>query len=223
MDIPVLFADARFVVLNKPAGLPVHAGPSGGASVEDSFPQLSKRRDGPWLAHRLDADTAGCLVVALRKAALLAAQAEFAAGRARKIYWAIVQGSPAAAHGTIDLPLLKHQTRTGWTMIVDPKGQTAITGWRVLGRGDGHTWLELVPRTGRTHQLRVHCAHQGWPILGDALYGTGTNLHLLARSITLDLDPVLTATAPPPAAMHPALAACGWTTSSPAVPPHRSG
>ena len=69
---PVLFRDERFVVLDKPAGLPVHPGPRGGASVEDFFPRLSRRKDGPWLAHRLDADTAGCLVVALRRAALLA-------------------------------------------------------------------------------------------------------------------------------------------------------
>src|SRR6185437_5112995 len=90
MDLPILFRDARFVVLDKPAGLPVHAGPRGGASVEDAFPALSRRKDGPWLAHRLDADTAGCLVVALRRAALHAAQAAFAAGLAEKTYWAVV-------------------------------------------------------------------------------------------------------------------------------------
>ena len=67
---PILFRDERFVVLDKPAGLPVHPGPRGGASVEDWFPRLSRRRDGPWLAHRLDADTAGCLLVALRRPAL---------------------------------------------------------------------------------------------------------------------------------------------------------
>ncbi len=86
---PILFRDQRFVVLDKPAGLPVHAGPRGGASVEDWFPALSRRKDGPWLVHRLDADTAGCLIVALRYSALRAAQAEFAAGRAHKIYWAV--------------------------------------------------------------------------------------------------------------------------------------
>ena len=73
MNIPILFQDARFVVLNKPAGLPVHPGRAGGPSVEDSFAQLSRRADGPWLAHRLDADTSGCLVIALRRAALLEA------------------------------------------------------------------------------------------------------------------------------------------------------
>ena len=92
MDPSILFQDQRFVVLDKPAGLPVHAGPSGGRSVEDWFPLLSRRKDGPWLAHRLDADTAGCLVIALRRAALLAAQAAFASGGVRKTYWAVVAG-----------------------------------------------------------------------------------------------------------------------------------
>jgi len=210
LDIPILFADPHFVVLNKPAGLAVHPGPAGGPSVEDWFPALSKRRDGPWLAHRLDADTAGCLVVALRKAALIAAQAEFAAHRAHKIYWAVVEGEPATESGTIALPLLKRQDRTGWRMVVDPAGQASVTDWRVLGRAPGRAWLELSPRTGRTHQLRVHCAHEGWPILGDPLYGTGDSLHLLARSIRLDLTPPLEATAPPPQAMLKALVACGY-------------
>src|SRR5690242_9009975 len=97
----LLFRNERFVVIDKPAGLPVHPGPSGGRSVEDWFPLLSRRRDGPWLAHRLDADTAGCLVIALRKAALLAAQALFASGAARKTYWAVVRGEMADDSGTI--------------------------------------------------------------------------------------------------------------------------
>ena len=93
---PILFRDDRYVVLDKPPGLPVHPGPRGGPSVEDWFPLLSQRKSGPWLAHRLDADTSGCLLVALRRSALLAAQAEFAAGRVRKTYWAVVRGSPSA-------------------------------------------------------------------------------------------------------------------------------
>jgi tRNA pseudouridine32 synthase/23S rRNA pseudouridine746 synthase len=214
VTLPILFADSHFVVLNKPAGLAVHPGPSGGPSVEDWFPLLSRRRDGPWLAHRLDADTAGCLVVALRKAALLAAQAMFAEGRAQKLYWAVVEGGPDAAEGVIDAPLIKRRNRMGWRMAVDPAGQPSVTQWRVLGRGGGRTWLELTPRSGRTHQLRVHCAHRGWPMLGDPLYGTGDDLHLLARQIRLELTPVLQAIAPPPPAMQAALIACGWGPGS---------
>jgi tRNA pseudouridine32 synthase/23S rRNA pseudouridine746 synthase len=133
MDIPILFLDQRFVVLDKPAGLAVHPGPRGGASVEDVFPRLSRRKDGPWLAHRLDADTAGCLVVALRKAALIAAQAEFTAGRVEKTYWAVCAGGPVAESGTIEAPLLRRSDKAGWRMVADAGGQAARTDWRVLG------------------------------------------------------------------------------------------
>ncbi len=208
---PILFRDSRFVVLNKPAGLKVHAGPGGGPSVEDYFPALTLRRDGPWLAHRLDADTSGCLVVALRRAALLAAQAAFAAGQAHKTYWAVVQGNLSPQTGTISLPLSRHTTKTGWRMRADASGQAAITDWQILGEAGGLTWLELTPHTGRTHQLRVHCAAMGCPILGDVIYGERTGaMHLLARSIALDLDPPVAAVAPPPAFMQTALTACGW-------------
>jgi tRNA pseudouridine32 synthase/23S rRNA pseudouridine746 synthase len=258
-DPPILFRDQRFVVLDKPAGLPVHPGPRGGPSVEDWFPSLSRRKDGPWLAHRLDADTAGCLVIALRKAALIAAQAAFAEGRARKSYWAVVSGGPVEDAGTVDAPLARRDGKAGWRMAPDPSGHRAVTDWRVLGRVDGLAWLELHPHTGRTHQIRVHCALLGCPILGDPVYGESrvdgknkdkslpfplregvgargrnrTNsadatplpepppqggratfiispLHLLARSISLPLDPPLTATAEPPTHMWDALAGCGW-------------
>jgi tRNA pseudouridine32 synthase/23S rRNA pseudouridine746 synthase len=250
-DPPILFRDQRFVVLDKPAGLPVHPGPKGGKSVEDWFPLLSRRKDGPWLAHRLDADTAGCLVIALRKAALIAAQAAFAEGGAEKTYWAVVADGPVADAGTVDAPLARRDAKAGWRMTVDPSGQRAVTDWRVLGRAEGLTWLELHPHTGRTHQIRVHCALLECPILGDPIYGanrmdgkgkknrslplwegaggrgricsdhaaapplpqtfTDAPLHLLARSISLPLDPPLAATAEPPPHMHAALARCGWT------------
>jgi tRNA pseudouridine32 synthase/23S rRNA pseudouridine746 synthase len=216
MNIPILLATPHFVVLNKPAGLAVHPGPAGGPSVEDVFAQLSKRREGPWLAHRLDADTAGCLVVGLRKASLLAAQAAFAEGRVSKTYWAVVAGEPKAESGFIDAPILKRSTKKNWRMVADPAGQAARTSWKVLGRGDGLTWLALSPHTGRTHQIRVHCAHAGWPILGDALYGeAGPGLHLLARSIVVPVETTISATAPPPPHMHAALASCGWMPTNP--------
>ena len=211
MDIPILFRDARFVVLDKPAGLAVHAGPGGGASVEDIFPGLSRRRDGPWLAHRLDADTAGCLVVALRRAALHAAQAVFAGGQVEKTYWAVVRGVPAGEAGVVDVPLRRHSDPRGWRMLAGPGGQQAVSEWRLLGRGEANSWLEVRPRTGRTHQVRVHCATLGCPVLGDAMYGGGTGrLHLLARAIRLPLDPPVAAVAPVPEHMRAALGACRW-------------
>ena len=208
---PILFRDDRFVVLDKPPGLPVHPGRRGGRTVEDWFPLLSRRKDGPWLVHRLDADTSGCLVVALRRAALIAAQAEFAAGRARKTYWAVVRGAPPTASGTIDAPLRRHSSPSGWRMVSDAAGQRTVTDWRLCGHAGDIAWLELFPRTGRTHQVRVHCALLGCPVLGDPVYGDGSGrLHLLSRAIALALDPPLAATATPPSHMRDALAACGW-------------
>jgi tRNA pseudouridine32 synthase/23S rRNA pseudouridine746 synthase len=215
-DYPtILFRDQRFVVLDKPAGLPVHAGPSGARSVEDWFRVLSRRKDGPWLAHRLDADTAGCLVVALRRSPLLAAQASFASGEVRKTYWAIVRGQVSGDHGTVTAPLRRVISPRGWYMMVDERcGQPAVTDWQVRGRGNGTTWLELRPRTGRTHQIRVHCTALGTPIVGDERYGTtGGGLHLLARSIHLPLDPPVDATANPPPHMLAALKECGFRGS----------
>jgi tRNA pseudouridine32 synthase/23S rRNA pseudouridine746 synthase len=203
---PLLFRDDQFVVLNKPAGLAVHPGPRGGRSVEDWFPLLSRRRHGPWLVHRLDADTAGCLLVALRRTALIAAQKEFAAGRARKTYWAIVRGTPALSSGTVNAPLLRQSTSNGWRMVVDPSGKQALTDWRMMGTVGELSWLELSPRTGRTHQVRVHCSVLGCSVLGDPIYGDADGpLNLLARSIALDLDPPVAATAPVPEHMRATL------------------
>jgi tRNA pseudouridine32 synthase/23S rRNA pseudouridine746 synthase len=235
VNLPILFSDDRFVVIDKPAGLPVHPGRGGqgsmgGPSVEDIFPALSRRRTGPWLAHRLDTDTAGCLVIALRRAPLLLAQAAFAAGTVAKTYWAVVAGTPAAPAGTIRTRLAKRQDGRAWRMAVAADGQDAVTDWRLRGTAGGTSWLECRPRTGRTHQIRVHCAHLGHPILGDPVYsdpvyadpvyadpvygGGNGRLMLLARAISLPLDPPVAAVAPPPEHMRAALRACGWDASA---------
>ena len=172
----LLYRDGLILVLDKPAGIPVHRGPKGGASLEDDFDAL---RFGlprnPALAHRLDRDTAGCLVLGRHHKALEKLGLLFKQGRVAKTYWAIVVGSPGAPSGVIDLALGRLDDSRGWWMSVDPDGQKARTLWRVRGRsvrgGAPVAWLELEPQTGRTHQLRVHCASQGWPILGDAIYG----------------------------------------------------
>ncbi len=203
-----LFRDNRIVIINKPAGLPVHAGPAGRSSVEDLFPLLTRRKHGPWLAHRLDADTSGCLAIALTKTALIATQQAFAQGRVRKTYWALVAGTPTTTSGQIDTPLAKRTTQTGWRMHPGPSGDPARTAWRLLATHAGISLLELHPATGRTHQIRVHCALLGCPILGDPIYAPANTpagqpesratLALLARALHLPLDPPISAQAPIP-------------------------
>ncbi|MES2712926.1 MAG: RNA pseudouridine synthase [Pseudomonadota bacterium] len=209
----VLYQDAAVIIIDKPAGVAVSRGREGLPSVEDWLEELRRgKRHLPQPAHRLDAETAGCLALGRTKPAMAALGALFAGRAVEKTYWAVVVGGPQAAAGMIDAPLLKVSSKAaGWRMVVDPRGQPALTRWRVLGRGEGLAWLELTPETGRTHQLRVHCTTQGFPILGDAMYGTAHpgGLHLLARRLAFTLETRIEAEAPVPAAMRPALARCG--------------
>lgn len=217
----VLYRDGLVLVIDKPAGLPVHAGPGGGANLEDLFGAL---RYGlprpPALAHRLDRDTSGCLVLGRHRKALSRLGRLFAAGNVEKTYWAVVAGRPEAESGRVEAPLLKVSRKGGgWRVVVDPAGQRAVTDWRLRGVGDGLAWLELRPRTGRTHQVRVHCATLGCSILGDPAYGGGAAqaavpLHLHARAITVPLNPngpPISVCAPVPAHMRAALRLCGFT------------
>ncbi|MBV1834865.1 RluA family pseudouridine synthase [Novacetimonas pomaceti] len=227
LPFPVLFRDRHFIVIDKPAGLPAHPGRDGGPSVEDAFALMSRHRNGPWLAHRLDRDTSGCLLVALRKQALVAAQSCFANGEATKVYWAITHGHPPGAHGVIDAPLLRREGRGGWRIETDPRGQAARTAWRCLARGhmpDGSpaSWLELRLGTGRTHQARVHCATLGCPVMGDGQYGPadGKSLHLMSRELHLPLAPSIHAVAAPPPHMRHSAAQAGWDLDQQPSPPH---
>jgi tRNA pseudouridine32 synthase/23S rRNA pseudouridine746 synthase len=217
----LLYRDALMLVLDKPAGIAVHRGPKGGESLEDRFDAL---RFGlprpPALAHRLDRETSGCLVLGRHRKALARLGQLFKSGRIGKTYWAVVAGGPPADDGRIDLPLGRKDATRGWWMKHDPQGQPAKTTWRVLGReGDRLAWLALEPHTGRTHQLRVHCAAAGWPIVGDGIYGDaprsgGGGLQLHAREVVVplyDRRPPIRAVAPVPAHMREWLSRCGWT------------
>jgi tRNA pseudouridine32 synthase/23S rRNA pseudouridine746 synthase len=215
----ILFRDRRFLIIDKPAGMPVHQDRAGSVNVEDFFDAWRQGKAGPWLAHRLDRDTAGCLVIALKKSALVEAQRLFAAGLVQKTYWAMVSGTPAEPEGEIDQPLVKLTTGRSWKMVPADCGpaadaSAARTSWRLSGNGPGFSWLELYPHTGRTHQLRAHCAALGHPILGDAVYGGGRGpLCLFSRAIMLPLDPPAGATAPVPPHMQAMLKSLGWTDS----------
>ncbi len=201
--IEILFQDDRALVVNKPAGLPVYAGRAGGPSIEDGFPAWRRGKTGPWAAHRLDQDTAGCLLIARKKAFLLEAQAMMAeGGKAEKIYWAGLRGVPDGPAGEIDAPLKKLTQGKSWRMAVQAQGAPARTSWRLLGTQGGNALVEFTLLTGRTHQIRAHAAHLGHPVLGDPVYGDGQGkMCLLARRLALPLTPAIDATAPPPAHM----------------------
>jgi tRNA pseudouridine32 synthase/23S rRNA pseudouridine746 synthase len=217
----LLYRDGLMLVIDKPAGFAVHKGPKGGESLEDHFDALRfglPRR--PALAHRLDRDTSGCLVLGRHRKALAELGRLFKGGRIGKIYWAVVEGGPAETEGRIDLPLGRLDETRGWWMKPDPQGQPAMTAWTVMGRSNppGLAWLALEPLTGRTHQLRVHCAAMGWPIVGDTIYGNapragGPPLHLHAREIVVPLyknKPPISVSAPVPLPVQERLYACGW-------------
>jgi tRNA pseudouridine32 synthase/23S rRNA pseudouridine746 synthase/23S rRNA pseudouridine1911/1915/1917 synthase len=213
----VLYRDGLVVVIDKPAGIAVHPGPGGGPDLESGFGQL---RFGfpqpPALAHRLDRDTSGCLVLGRHPKALRRLGALFAGGQIEKIYWAVVEGGPAEPDGRIETGLKKLSRGTGWRVIIDAGGQTAITEYRLRGVAHNRSWLELRPRTGRTHQLRVHCAALGCAVVGDSIYGSAApteRLQLYARSITLPLYPArppVEITAPVPPHMVAVLRKLGW-------------
>ena len=214
----VLHRDGLMLVIDKPAGIPVHAGSGGGDNLEKHFAALryGLPRD-PALAHRLDRDTSGCLVLGRHRKALAKLGRLFAQGLVRKTYWAIVSGAPESGSGRCEARLAKKNAQRGWHMMVSDDGQESITEWRVRGREGAVAWLECTPLTGRTHQIRVHMAHLGHPIIGDSLYGEdgamNLALQLHARAVSIPLyprRPAIEVKAPPPAHMHPLLETCGW-------------
>jgi RluA family pseudouridine synthase len=213
----ILYRDGLMLVIDKPTGIAVHPGPGGGPHLEALFAGL---RFGlprpPALAHRLDRDTSGCLVLGRHPKALRRLGALFAAGMVEKVYWAVVAGRPEAAAGRVEIGLTKLTRHGGWRMVADPDGRHAVTDYRLLAGDGDQSWLELRPRTGRTHQIRVHCAGLGCPVVGDRVYGGRTGrgpLLLHARAIAVPLypgRPPVTVTAPVPPHMLADLARLGY-------------
>ena len=221
----VLYRDSLMLVIDKPPGIPVHAGFGGGANLEQAFVHLTYGLPRPpSLAHRLDRDTSGCLVLGRHSKALRTLGEMFADGRVHKTYWAMVAGRPKLDEGRIKIALRKVGQGPGWKMMADPAGQPATTDYKVRGSTetpDGvHTWLELHPHTGRTHQIRIHCAELGCPVVGDRVYGPKdptSPLMLHARAVVLPLYPKrdpIRVTALAPEHMRADLAACGFKGDS---------
>jgi tRNA pseudouridine32 synthase / 23S rRNA pseudouridine746 synthase len=189
-DIRLLLATDRFVVIDKPSGIlsvpgKGEANQACAASwVKEHFP----RATGPIVVHRLDMDTSGLLVFALDAATQRFLSGEFEKLRVEKVYTALVEGHVTQLHGTIDVPIRADIENRPRQIVDHVSGRPSQTRWRVLAHRLDHTRLELIPLTGRTHQLRVHCAYpghagllgsrpdappasRGHPILGDVLYG----------------------------------------------------
>jgi 23S rRNA pseudouridine1911/1915/1917 synthase len=179
MPLEILFEDDALAVLNKPAGMVVHpgAGHRGGTLVSGllhHFGKLSRVGgvDRPGIIHRLDKETSGCLVVAKTDAAHRVLAAQFASREVSKIYLALVAGSPRIRAGVVSAPIARDPVhRKKMKVTSTGRGREAITEYRVLATAEGKSLVECRPRTGRTHQIRVHLKHLGYPVLGDPLYG----------------------------------------------------
>ena len=195
----VIHGDAQAIVLNKPPGLATQGGTKTTEHVDGLLDAFIDREDAgrPKLVHRLDKDTSGALLVARTARAAAHFAKAFSSRSARKVYWALIAGVPSIDDGMIELPIAKQPGTGGEKMQVDEaEGSPARTRYRVIERaGNRAAWVELQPFTGRTHQLRVHMAAIGHPIVGDGKYGgqesflTGgisRKMHLHARRIRID-------------------------------------
>lgn len=194
----IIYIDDDMLAINKPAGLAVQGGSGMDTHIDGALDRLKMgAKERPRLVHRLDKDTSGVLLLARSRASAARLAKAFQARDTRKIYWAVVVGTPQHEGGTIDAPLAKLPGKRGDLVQVDEHmGKSAKTLFRVIDKaGKQVSWLELEPLTGRTHQLRVHCQVMGNPILGDGKYGErdsavfeagiSKKLHLHARALMI--------------------------------------
>jgi 23S rRNA pseudouridine1911/1915/1917 synthase len=191
IPLDILYEDEYLIVLNKPVGLVVHPAPghSGGtlvnallwhcrtASGESTLSGIGGWQR-PGIVHRLDKDTSGAIAIAKTDLAHHHLQEQFQTKTARRDYLAVVYGAPAQDHGTIDLPIGRHPIDRKKMAIVSESdgGRRAITHWQVNERLGNYTVIHFELETGRTHQIRVHTAHLGYPIVGDPVYGSGRSI-----------------------------------------------
>ena len=219
-DIPldILFEDEHLVIVNKPAGMVVHPAPGHytGTLVHALLHHCHTLAgiggvERPGIVHRIDKDTTGAIVVAKSDRAHQNLQAQIKAKTARREYWGIMYGSFPQDTGKIDLPIGRHKSdRKKMAVIpVEQGGREAVTYWKTLERIGNYTLMQFLLETGRTHQIRVHCAYDGHPLVGDPTYGSNRSLKvnlsgqaLHARQLSL-LHPIsgesITAIAPLPA------------------------
>ena len=228
MRAAVIYRDDDLIALNKPPGLPVQGGSRIARHLDGLLGALRfDAAETPRLVHRLDRDTSGVLLLARHAAAARELTALFRSRSLRKLYWALVVGVPKPAQGRIDAPLAKRQVGDGERVVATAKGgQRAITDYALIETaGRRLSWLALMPRTGRTHQLRAHTASVfGHPVVGDGKYGGEAafpaglepRLHLHARALELPRKRgvPLVLTAPLPPHMAAAWRFLGFATAS---------
>ncbi len=184
----VLYRDASVIVLNKPPGLATQGGTGTTVHVDMLLDALTfDAEERPRLVHRLDKDTSGVLLLGRTPAATAKLAAAFKSRATRKVYWALTVGVPDPRDGTIKAPIAKQEGAKGEKMEVSEDGQRATTDFEVVeNAGRTVAWLQMRPMTGRTHQLRVHAAYLGTPILGDGKYG-GAEAHLQGQGVSRKL------------------------------------
>ncbi len=229
----VLYEDPKVFVFDKPSGLAVQGGSGVTRSVDSMLEALrNKKGEKPRLVHRLDRDTSGALVVARTRLAAMKLAEAFRGRDAQKTYWALVKGVPKKREDKISTWMVKETTPDGDRMRVAKHGEDgadhAVSFYRVVEQaGQSLAWLEMEPHTGRTHQLRVHAAHIGHPIIGDPKYfeadtnwtfpgGMQNRLHLHARRIVIPHPDggVIDVTAPLPPHMRQSWGLLGFEEDS---------
>lgn len=196
----ILYEDELFLVVNKPSGLAVHGGSGLSLGLIEGFRQIRTDLSYLELAHRLDKETSGCLILAKKRSALRSLQALFESRSVKKTYWALLHHPWVGKQTTtVDVALEKNTLKSGERMVkVHEEGKSSQTVFRMLENFKSACWIEALPKTGRTHQIRVHSAYLGHPIMGDDKYGgqiTGKDsseikkrLYLHARAVQFRLN-----------------------------------
>lgn len=185
IPLDILYEDNSLLILNKPAGLVVHPAPghAEGTLVNALLAHCPDLQgiggvQRPGIVHRLDKDTSGAIAIAKTDQAHHNLQAQFKAKTARRTYLAVVYGAPAQENGTVDQPIGRHPVDRKKMAIVPEErgGRRAVTHWQVLERLGNYSLMQFELETGRTHQIRVHSAQMGHPVVGDPVYGAGRSV-----------------------------------------------